>query len=113
MGRRRTASVIAALSLAAAAVVLPAAPALAHTELKSTSPAAESTVRKPVRACVLTFTGLIKQTGTTVIVRGPDGTSYSDGSARQLDNKITEKVTRSRSVRSPLPGGRLPPTAIR
>ena len=78
--------------------MLPATPALAHTELSATSPAAKSTVRKPVTTVTLTFSGLIKTAGAEVMVTGPDGASYSDGNARQVDRKITQQV-------KPLPVG--------
>ncbi|MEJ3742898.1 copper resistance CopC family protein [Actinomycetes bacterium KLBMP 9797] len=80
------------------AVLVPAAPAQAHTELSRTSPAAKSTATKPVSAVTLTFSGLIKKPGTTVVVTGPDQISYSDADAQVLDKTITQKV-------KPLPVG--------
>lgn len=98
MTRNLTASIVGVLLAGVAAAVLPAGPALAHTELTATSPAAKSTVRQPVGTVTLTFSGLVKKAGATVIVTGPDGTSYSEGDARQVDRTITQKVT-------PLPVG--------
>jgi hypothetical protein len=46
----------------------------------------------------LTFSGLIKKPGTTVVVTGPDKVSYSDAAAQVLDKTITQKV-------KPLPTG--------
>ncbi|WP_197946284.1 copper resistance CopC family protein [Phytohabitans suffuscus] len=92
MNRYRLLSAATATLTAALAVVLPAAPASAHTELKSTAPAARSTTNDPVTEVTLTFTGLIKKPGTTVAVTGPDKTSYSAGDAEVLDETITQKV---------------------
>jgi methionine-rich copper-binding protein CopC len=71
---------------------VPAGPASAHTELKSTAPAAKSTTTKPVTEVTLTFTGPIKKPGTTVAVTGPDKASRSTGAAQVLDKTITQKV---------------------
>lgn len=79
-------------------IVPPASPASAHTELSRTSPAARSTVGKAVAAVTLTFSGLIKKSGTSVVVTGPDNVSYSDAEAQVLDKTITQKV-------KPLPVG--------
>ncbi|MEJ3742545.1 copper resistance CopC family protein [Actinomycetes bacterium KLBMP 9797] len=98
MTRYRLLCAAVATMAAMAAVAVPTAPAQAHTELKSTSPAAKSTTAKPVAAVTLTFTGLIKRPGTTVVVTGPDKVSYSTGDAQVLDKTITQKV-------NPLPVG--------
>jgi methionine-rich copper-binding protein CopC len=82
-----------AVLAAALVVVAPAAPAAAHTELKSTVPAARSATAGPVTEVTLTFTGLIRKPGTTVAVTGPDKTSYSAGAAEVLDKTITQQVT--------------------
>lgn len=92
VNRYRLPAAITALLAAALWVVVPAVPAAAHTELKSTAPAAKSTVTKPVTEVTLTFTGLVKKPGTTVAVSGPDQTSYSAGDAEVLDRTITQKV---------------------
>ncbi|MDQ7909393.1 copper resistance protein CopC [Phytohabitans sp. ZYX-F-186] len=92
MNRYRPLSAAALLAAALAVAVLPAAPASAHTELKSTTPAAKSTTTRPVAEVTLTFTGLVKKPGTTVAVTGPDKTSYSSGDAEVLDRTITQKV---------------------
>lgn len=92
VNRYRLPAVLTALLAAALAVVVPAAPAAAHTELKSTSPAAKSTTTKPVTEVTLTFTGLVRKPGTTVAVTGPDKTSYSVGDPEVLDRTITQKV---------------------
>jgi methionine-rich copper-binding protein CopC len=88
----------AAVLAAGLGIVVPATPAAAHTELKSTVPAAKSTTTKPVTQVTLTFTGLVRKPGTTVAVTGPDQTSYSTGDAGVLDKTITQEV-------GPLPVG--------
>ncbi|AVT40612.1 copper resistance CopC family protein [Plantactinospora sp. BB1] len=94
----RLLAIAAALLASMLVVVSPASPAHAHTELSRTSPAARSTVSKAVTAVTLTFSGLIKKPGTTVVVTGPDKVSYSDADAQVLDKTITQKV-------KPLPVG--------
>ncbi|MBE1489439.1 copper resistance CopC family protein [Plantactinospora soyae] len=98
MTRNRLFSAAAALLAGTLVAVSPASPARAHTELSRTSPAARSTVAKPVSAVTLTFSGLIKKSGTTVVVTGPDKVSYSDAAAQVLDKTITQRV-------KPLPVG--------
>jgi copper resistance protein C len=98
VNRYRPLSAVLAVLVAALAVALPAGPAQAHTELSRTTPAAKSTVTKPVTAVTLTFSGLVKKPGTTVAVTGPDKASYSDSAAEVLDKTITQKV-------KPLPVG--------
>ncbi|WP_203861762.1 copper resistance CopC family protein [Plantactinospora mayteni] len=98
MTRNRLLRAAAALLVAALVVVSPASPAQAHTELSRTSPAARSTVAEPVTAVTLTFSGLIKKPGTSVLVTGPDEVSYSDADPQVLDKTITQKV-------KPLPVG--------
>ncbi|GLI02145.1 copper resistance CopC family protein [Phytohabitans aurantiacus] len=92
MTRNRPLAAVAAVLAGALAVLLPAAPAQAHTELSRTSPAAKSTVTKPLTQVTLTFSGLIKKAGTTVAVTGPDKVSYSAGAAGVLDKTITQPV---------------------
>ncbi|MFD0971179.1 copper resistance CopC family protein [Plantactinospora endophytica] len=98
MTRNRLLSTAAALLVGALVVVSPASPAHAHTELSRSSPAASSTVSKAVTAVTLTFSGLIREPGTSVAVTGPDSVSYSDADAQVLDKTITQKV-------KPLPVG--------
>jgi copper resistance protein C len=92
---RRALPVLAAVLLA---VVVPAAPASAHSKLKSTSPAANATVTTALTEISLTFNEPVKQQNTTIAVNGPDGVSYSDGAARRVDNTVTQAV-------KPLPTG--------
>ncbi len=89
---RRHAAVLAALLVGLAVVVAPATPAAAHTKLSKAVPAAKSTVTKPVTALSLTFSGLIKQAGSEVTVRGADGAQYQEAPPRAVDKTITQRV---------------------
>ncbi|WP_422768814.1 copper resistance CopC family protein [Plantactinospora sp. WMMC1484] len=92
MTRNRLLPTATALLVGVLVLISTATPAHAHTELSRTSPAAGSTVSKPLTAVTLTFSGLIKQPGTTVEVTGPDEISYSDADAQVLDKTITQTV---------------------
>jgi methionine-rich copper-binding protein CopC len=70
--RRSLAAIVAAL--VASAVLAPAA--LAHVQLKSSSPKAKSTVRAP-STVVLTFTGPIRS--GTLTVKSSSGSSATSG----------------------------------
>ena len=89
---RRHAAVLAGLLVGLAVVVAPATPAAAHTKLSKAVPAAKSTVTKPVTALTLTFSGLIKQAGSEVTVRGADGAEYQEAEPRAVDKTITQRV---------------------
>lgn len=89
---------LVAAAAATLAVLLPAAPASAHTELKSTNPAKGSTVATALTTVTLTFEEPVRQRSTEVTVTGPDGVSYSDGAARVVDATIEQAV-------KPLPAG--------
>ncbi|SNS59547.1 hypothetical protein SAMN05421812_10148 [Asanoa hainanensis] len=90
--RRHPAAALAALLVGLVVVVAPATPAAAHTKLAKSVPAAKSTVTKPVTALTLTFSGLIRQDGTVVVVRGADGAKYQDAAPTVLDKTITQPV---------------------
>jgi methionine-rich copper-binding protein CopC len=90
---RRYAAAMAALLVGLVVVVAPATPASAHTKLSKAVPAAKATVTKPVEAVTLTFSGLIKQAGTKVVVTGADGSGYQIEDARALDKTITQRVS--------------------
>ncbi|MGK5552984.1 copper resistance CopC family protein [Actinomadura kijaniata] len=86
MSRRRLAALTAGAALA---LVLPAAPAAAHTALRSSNPAARSTVEAP-REIVLTYSQAISL--PKVILTGESGTQYGAGAAEAVDNKVTLPV---------------------
>lgn len=92
MARSRLLAVATAVAVAAATVWLPASPAFAHTKLTGSTPKAKATVTKLTTTVTLTFSGLIKTAGTTVVVAGADKASYSDGAATAVDRTITQPV---------------------
>lgn len=75
---RRLAVALPAVLLA---LVAGAAPAWAHTELESSSPAANSQVGTAPTSVSLTFSEEIVAADATVSVTGPDGTDHAAGSA--------------------------------
>lgn len=84
----------AAVLLAAALLTLPAAPASAHNELRSTDPADGATVARTPATVVLTFDEPALALGTQVLVTGPAGPAAVG--APQLVNA---------TVRQPIVGG--------
>ena len=68
-----------AVAAACAALLAPAA-SLAHTSIKSTSPAANATVDRDLRAVKVTFRGAIPD--GTLIVRTASGSKVSRGEGR-------------------------------
>src|SRR5258706_14317873 len=96
--RRHAAPGVIALLTALAVVAVPASPAWAHAKLQRTSPASGATVTEAITTITLTFNEMVKQQQTTVTVTGPDGISYSDGSARSVDKSVLQAV-------KPLPAG--------
>src|SRR4029450_6217156 len=61
-------------------MLLPAAPALAHSQLKSSSPTANRSVHMPISFVMLTFSSAPTQPAITVT--GADGKSAGKGSAQ-------------------------------
>ena len=94
-GLRRTVTAIAAVGVL---LVVPAAPAFAHTELTGSAPARDATVTTAVTTVTLTFSEPVRDQYLTVNVLGADGVSYSSGSARAVDSSVVQAVT-------PLPVG--------
>jgi hypothetical protein len=88
-----------ATAVLVAVLVGPAAPAFAHTELRSSDPRANATVTTAVSAVTLTFTGPFRAKGATVAVIGADGQNYQTGPVEVLDLTATQAVR-------PLPAGR-------
>lgn len=70
-----------------------AAPAWAHTELLSTSPADKAELTASVSEVTLTFSGPVRADGSTVTVTGPDGRSHSDGALSVVDFVVHQPVT--------------------
>jgi methionine-rich copper-binding protein CopC len=80
----------------AVAVLVPAAPVAAHTELTATGPADGATVTTPIEDVTLTFSGPVRADGSTVTVTGPDGVA-SQGQLTVLDTTVHQPVTPLRS----------------
>lgn len=59
--------------LTAAAVLAPAVPALAHTELRTSSPTARATVKKLPASVTLTFSGTLGKAGAAKVTRNRKG----------------------------------------
>jgi methionine-rich copper-binding protein CopC len=74
-------------SILAAAVAVAAAPAAAHTEVKSTSPAKGSTASRSIRSVTVTFTQAIRR--GSLRVTGPRGAVVSEGSGGRDPRKIS------------------------
>ncbi len=75
-----------------AAALVVAAPAWAHSQLVSMSPADGSTVAVAPTRVVLTFDENIQDIGDAVVVTGPDGTRMDDGAPLILDAEATEQL---------------------
>lgn len=75
---------LAAVTLAAAAVPLFAAPAFAHAELISSSPEDGATLTKAPAQVVLTFGEPILSEGAGIVVTGPDGNRYDQSDTLQV-----------------------------
>ncbi|MFF5225471.1 copper resistance protein CopC [Dactylosporangium sp. NPDC000521] len=91
---------ILAAAAATLLVLLPPAPAWAHTTLTRSDPAAGATVSAPVAAVTLTFTEMVKQQASTIEVTGADGVSYSEGTPKSVNKTLTQAVR-------PLPPGQV------
>jgi copper resistance protein C len=89
---------LAAASAALLVTLLPAQPAWAHAKLVKSDPANGATVTAPLTAVAFTFSEMVKQQFSTVVVTGADGVSYSDGTPKSVDKTLTQPV-------KPLPGG--------
>jgi methionine-rich copper-binding protein CopC len=94
--RRRGTAVLAGLAGLSGLSIALAAPASAHDELVSSSPAAGATVDAP-SALTLTYSEALVGTGYRVVVRGPDG--RVDGDASLSGTRLVNRFA------SPLPAG--------
>ncbi|MFI5915099.1 copper resistance protein CopC [Dactylosporangium sp. NPDC051541] len=86
------------LAAAVLTILIPAAPAWAHSRLLQSDPADGATVGTPLTAVSLTFNDGVKQQFSTVVVTGSDGKSYVDGAPRVVDKTLSQPVR-------PLPAG--------
>jgi methionine-rich copper-binding protein CopC len=83
----------AALLLAVAALVTTAAPALAHTSLKSSNPAKGASLAAAPTQIELTFSEAVGLPADPITVEGPDGTAWSVGKASATGAVVTAPVT--------------------
>ena len=99
MSRRFRVATLAALALAATAatLVIPS-PAAAHTSLRASDPAANSTVPGMPEVVRLTFTDSLPIT-PTVTVRDPDGTIVNSGPISPQGSTVLQPVKQTRSGR--------------
>jgi copper resistance protein C len=91
---RLAAGTVATLAATAATAAFGAPAALAHVELKSTTPKAKSTVSAP-SAVRLTFTGPIRS--GTASVKGPGGKTASSGKGGRDPRNINRLLVTMRS----------------
>lgn len=80
------------LLLAGALAVLEAGSAQAHATLLSISPPTGATLTSPPKAVVLTFSGPIEATLTTVVVTDGNGRTVSVGSPTLAGGVVTERL---------------------
>lgn len=92
---RRVAGLAAAVALIAASVLVVAAPASAHDELLSTSPADGATVDALPEQITLTFSAAIETDlgGNQVQVTDASGAALADGAPVITDNVVTQQLT--------------------
>jgi len=89
MRRFTRAAAVGALGLLVT-MLLPALPASAHTSLRASNPAANSTVQTVITTVSLTFSGAPTQ--PTVTVTGADGKNASTGPATASDVVVKQSV---------------------
>lgn len=87
------------LALAALALVVPIAPASAHSVLTDTSPSEGEELDSAPEEVSLTFNEDLVDLGTEIVVAGPDGEDVASG-----DTEITGPVA-SRALAADLPAG--------
>jgi methionine-rich copper-binding protein CopC len=82
----------AALLLASTALLATAAPALAHTELKSSDPAKGASLPSAPRQITLTFSEAVQSIGVEVKVAGPGGAQWNVQQASVAGAVVTAPV---------------------
>ncbi len=91
-GRRQIAAAVAGGLLGLVAVVGISLPASAHNVLRSTTPAADSTVDAPPESVTLVFDEPAIAMGSVVEVTDPDGQVVSDGPVQLRDTSVVQPV---------------------
>jgi copper resistance protein C len=82
-----------ALLLAGFALIATAAPALAHTTLRSSNPANGATLATPPTQVSLTFGEAVTLPGNPIRVTGPGGAAWTVGKASVTDATVSAPVT--------------------
>lgn len=82
-------AVLTAIAAAAFIAVAPAAPAIAHESIQSTSPAEGAVVDVSPKEVVLEFTDEVLPLGAIIIVDDADGTDWVDGDVVVDANTVT------------------------
>lgn len=82
-----------ALVLAGAALFASAAPALAHTELTGSTPAAGASLAKPPATVELTFAEPVAAIAGGIAITGPGGTQWPVGKPTVVDKTVSVPVT--------------------
>lgn len=77
---------------AAGALLMTAGPALAHTSLVSTTPAAGAVVAAEVGSVTLVFSQPVLSSQALVVVSGPDGADRADGPAQVSGGTVSQPV---------------------
>ena len=102
-----------AAAVAAAALQLSAAPASAHDDLISSTPAAGETVARPRDAVVLVLDERPLAIGIQVVITGPAGPVQRGAPTIAGNSSGNPWPPMPRPASTPLPGGSPPPTATR
>jgi methionine-rich copper-binding protein CopC len=92
MRHARVLRTVAVTLLAGLALLLGAAPALAHTRLQSSDPADGASVDTAPEHVALTFNEPMSPEFSTITVIGPDGTDYKDGAVTAEESTISTRL---------------------
>ena len=87
--RTRLVTAVAATSIVLGSAVVVAAPAAAHDELISSTPATDEQLAVAPESVTLTFSGEILPMGAAVVVADADGHDWADGLPERSDNVVT------------------------
>ena len=87
--RTRLVTAVAATSIVLGSTVVVAAPAAAHDELISSTPATDEQLAVAPESVTLTFSGEILPMGAAVVVADADGHDWADGEPERSDNVVT------------------------
>jgi methionine-rich copper-binding protein CopC len=92
---RSTLTALTATLLWLAALLLPAAPASAHTELENTVPADGARLTQTPGSVQMNFTEPVDAELASLVVRAPDGRDLTAGPARQSGPGLIQPITAS------------------